>query len=111
MYPQYFNDIVGCFEDFEYHVIPDPTAKPVIHAPIKISFKIKEKLKRIKELKIKKMKKMIEPVDEVNPNVIKDKMQQMAKDFSGPKGLKPGHQNWPLPNTNPRGHYTSARRI
>lgn len=54
---------------------------------------------------------MIEPVDEVNPNVIKDKMQQTAKDLPGSKGLKPGHQNRPLHNTNPRGYYTSARRI
>lgn len=55
MYPEYFNDIVECFEDFEHHEITDPTAKPVIHALIKISFKIKEKMERFKELKIKKI--------------------------------------------------------
>ncbi|XP_067879242.1 uncharacterized protein [Heterodontus francisci] len=46
MYPGCFNETVGCFEDFEYHITVDPVMKPVIHPPCKVPIELKEKLER-----------------------------------------------------------------
>ena len=41
MHPERFDNIAGCFEDFEYHIVTDPPIKPGIHASKKISFELK----------------------------------------------------------------------
>lgn len=43
MYPECFDDTVGCFEDFEYHIDANLTIKPVVHAPRKIPLELTER--------------------------------------------------------------------
>ena len=44
MYPECFNDTVGCFEDYTYYITLDPKVPPVVHAPRKIPIELKDKL-------------------------------------------------------------------
>ena len=44
MYPDCFDETVGCFEQFKYHINVDPNAKPVIHAARRVPLELKARL-------------------------------------------------------------------
>ncbi|GCB63850.1 hypothetical protein scyTo_0013256 [Scyliorhinus torazame] len=44
VYPRCFEEMDGCFEDFEYHISIDPEMKPVIHPPYRAAVEFKGKL-------------------------------------------------------------------
>jgi hypothetical protein len=44
MYPECFDGMVGCFEDYTYHITFDPKVKPTILAPRRVPLELMNKL-------------------------------------------------------------------
>ncbi|XP_029653414.1 uncharacterized protein K02A2.6-like [Octopus sinensis] len=75
LYPECFDDTVGCFVKCRYHITVDHNIKPIVHPPRRVPLEIKEKLKTELDKMEKKeiITKVTRPTDWVNSIVIKEK--------------------------------------
>ena len=44
MHPECFNAIVGCIDDYTYHIALGPEVPPVVHAARRVPIQLKDKL-------------------------------------------------------------------
>ncbi|XP_019632633.1 PREDICTED: uncharacterized protein K02A2.6-like [Branchiostoma belcheri] len=88
MYPDCFDDTVGCFEG-EYHITVDPTAKPVVHPPRRVPLELKERLKdQLMEMQDRGIISAVtQPTDWVNSIIIKEKPNGKLRICLDPRDL------------------------
>ena len=72
MYPKCFNGIVGCFDDYTYHITLEPEVPPVVHAPRRVPIQLKDKLQAEMESQ-DIIARVTRPTDWVNSLVIREK--------------------------------------
>ncbi|KAI8484941.1 hypothetical protein Bbelb_373480 [Branchiostoma belcheri] len=88
MYPDCFDDTVGCFEG-EYHITVDPTAKPVVHPPRRVPLELKERLKdQLMEMQDRGIISAVTQLtDWVNSIIIKEKPNGKLRICLDPRDL------------------------
>lgn len=89
MYPECFDDTVGCFEEYEYHITVDPSVKPVIHPPRRVPLELKERLReQLNEMEKKGIiTEITQPTDWVNSIVVKEKPNGKLRICLDPRDL------------------------
>lgn len=89
MYPECFNDTVGCFEHYEYHITVDPDVPPVVHPPRRVALELKEKLQaELEEMEAKGIITKVEtPTEWVNSIVVKEKPNGKLRICLDPRDL------------------------
>ncbi|XP_029657087.1 uncharacterized protein K02A2.6-like [Octopus sinensis] len=89
MYPECFDDTVGCFVKCRYHITVDPNIKPIVHPPRRVPLELKEKLETELDRMEKKeiFTKVTRPTDWVNSIVIKEKPNGTLRICLDPRDL------------------------
>ena len=89
MYPECFDDTVGCIEEYEYHITVDPSVKPVVHPPRRVPLELKERLReQLNEMKEKGIiSEVTQPTDWVNSIVVKEKPNGKLRICLDPRDL------------------------
>ncbi|KAI8487966.1 hypothetical protein Bbelb_344140 [Branchiostoma belcheri] len=100
MYPECFDDTVGCFDE-EYHITIDPKVEPVVHPPRRVPLELREKLKeQLDEMEQKGIiSKVTRPTDWVNSIVVKEKPNGKVRICLDPRDLN---------NALKRNHYPTS---
>ncbi|XP_029652389.1 uncharacterized protein K02A2.6-like [Octopus sinensis] len=89
MYPECFDNTVGCFVKCRYHITVDPNIKPIVHPPRRVPLELKVKLKTELDRMEKKeiITKVTRPTDRVNSIVIKEKPNGTLRICLDPRDL------------------------
>nr|XP_006823887.1 PREDICTED: uncharacterized protein LOC102805367 [Saccoglossus kowalevskii] len=116
MYPDCFDNVVGCFENYTYHITLDPKVPPVVHAARRIPIELRDRLKtELTEMENKNIiTKVNQPTDWVNSLVIREKENGRLRLCLDPKDLNTAikQEHHPTPTLEEITHkLTGAKRF
>ena len=101
MYPECFNGIVGCFDDYMYHITLDHEVPPVVDAPSRVPIQLRDKLQaELREMESQDIvARVTQPTDWVNSLVIRENENGRPRLCLDPKDLNKAitREHQPIP--------------
>ncbi|KAI8519529.1 hypothetical protein Bbelb_027860 [Branchiostoma belcheri] len=114
MYPECFDDNVGCFKG-EYHITIDPDVKPVVHPPRRVPLELRGRLKAQLEEMVEEgiISEVTQPTDWVNSIVVKEKPNGKLRICLDPKDLNNAlkRDHYPTPTLEEITPHLSGARV